>query len=107
MGTDTKTSPGAEPSVTQACTDYRSLDQRRMAADGQAAQPTLTDAERELLWHETEQIMADMLALIDRLARMPSTDTADLSAKSSVLASLMRADQPDGGPALPSVIWCR
>ena len=80
---------------------YRLLDDKRIDIDRHMASLAPQDPARDILWQELEPILLKLREVVTSLAKSKATQLPDLRAKANVLAALLRAGEPGGGPVIP------
>ncbi|MGD0104705.1 MAG: hypothetical protein ABSC06_11780 [Rhodopila sp.] len=80
---------------------YRILDDRRSDIDRRIASLAPDDPARDILWQELETVLLKLRELVNGLAKSQATHWPELRAKANVLATLLRAGNPGGGPLIP------
>jgi hypothetical protein len=87
--------------VLQLCDMYRQSNDRRLDIDQRIMALPPHDPGRDTLWHDLETNLAELRDVISQLAMAPSTDTTQVRAKATVLATLLRSRDPDGNTVIP------
>ena len=87
--------------VLQLCDMYRQSNDRRLDIDQRIMALPPDDPGRDTLWHDMETNLAELRDVISQLAMAPSTDTTQVRAKATVLATLLRSRDPDGNTVIP------
>ncbi|MDR3533126.1 MAG: hypothetical protein P4L90_21520 [Rhodopila sp.] len=80
---------------------YRALNDQRIDIDRRMTALPPDDPGRDILWQGLEPVLANLRDVVGQLARTPATQIPELRAKAAVLATLLRSDDPDGGPVIP------
>lgn len=101
MGIDKHASDLGTPIELPFAEAYRLLDDKRIDIDRHIASLSLQDPARDILWQELELLLTKMRDVVMNLAKSQATQLSDLRAKAKVLAALLRAGEPGGGPLIP------
>ena len=87
--------------VLQLCDVYRQLNDRRLDIDQRIMALPPDDPGRDTLWHDLETNLTELREVISQLAMAPAADVAQVRAKATVLATLLRSRDPDGKVVTP------
>ena len=78
---------------------YHALNDQRVAID-RRIMDLPNDHSREALWQEQELVLAKLRDVVGHLANNPAAHVSELRVKAVVLATLLRPEDPNGGPVI-------
>jgi hypothetical protein len=90
--------------VLQLHESFQKLNQMRVDLDNSLATLLANDEKRDCLWLELESIVAQISELVARLAATPSAEPAELRAKASGLAVLLRTGEINPSAVPPETV---